>query len=376
MSNHRRRPRRTPAQRRTAKTPGTAPGVLSAPEAASPTQAHIWRCSHDDARELTLDALLAEAELPAGTVTWVNLEGLADVALIERLGEHFGLHRLALEDALSPHQRAKTEPYPDLLFIVVHMPQQGGACFGTEQLCVFVGHGFVVTIQEGRPGDCFALVRDRMRNSPRFRNHSADYIAYALLDAVVDAYFPVLERVGETLDELEEALLTRPAPQLLARVHDVKRELLALRRAVWPMRDALGALLRDDTGLFTADTRLYLRDSYDHASRVIDFVETYRELGADLSDLYVSSMSQRLNEVMRVLTVIATIFMPLTFISSIYGMNFDPDASALNMPELRWHYGYPAALLLMLVMAIGMVVWFWRRGWLGPTGHDHAHRRP
>jgi magnesium transporter len=301
-------------------------------------------------------------------VTWINVEGLGDVDTIARLAEILGLHRLAVEDAVNTHQRAKVEVYREHLFIVSHMATFDGQ-LDTEQLSLFLGRNYVVTLQHGRPGDPFNMVRDRIRNAGgQMRELGADYLAYALLDAVIDGYFPVLETIGERLEGMEDEILTHPSGRIASCVHQTKRDLMTLRRATWPLREALNSLLREPNPLIHEETRLYLRDCYDHAVRIIDFVETYRELGSDLMDLYLSSINQRMTEVMKVLTIIATIFIPLTFISSIYGMNFDVSRSPWNMPELVWYFGYPFALGMMGIVAVGMLFYFRRKGWIGANG--------
>ena len=298
-------------------------------------------------------------------VVWINVEGVGDAGTVTKLGELFGLHRLALEDVLHTHQRPKVEQYGDHLFIVTRMARTGEQ-LETEQLSLFLGKNFVLTFQEGVPGDCLGPIRERIRKKGgRIRDAGLDYLAYALLDAVVDAYFPILEQYGERLGDLEDEIVRKSLPDMVARIHAIKRDLLTLRRAIWPQRETLGALLREETPRISSETRIYLRDCYDHVTQIIDLVETYRELGADLTDIYLSSVSNRTNEIMRVLTVITTIFIPLTFIVGIYGMNFNTEISPWNMPELNWYWGYPFMLLLMLSIAVGQLAFFRRRGWLG-----------
>jgi magnesium transporter len=209
-------------------------------------------------------------------------------------------------------------------------------------------------------------VRERIRKGVgRMRGAGPDYLAYALLDAIIDGYFPVLEHYGEYLEDLEDVLVHDPDEELVADIHNVKRDLLTLRRAIWPLRDALGALLREPVPLISHETHPYLRDCYDHTVQIIDLVETYRELGSGLMDMYLSSVSNRMNEIMKVLTIISTIFIPLSFIAGVYGMNFNPERSPLNMPELNWYWGYPFCLAIMGVVAAVLVGFFWRKGWLG-----------
>ncbi|MFN8389058.1 MAG: magnesium/cobalt transporter CorA [Bdellovibrionota bacterium] len=292
-------------------------------------------------------------------VTWLDVDGLGDPALIQQIGDLFGFHRLALEDVANVNQRAKMEAYGEYHFIVTRMIVQLSEQLDTEQFSMFVGTNYVVTFQE-KPGDCLETVRTRIRtNRGRIRKAGPDHLFYALLDAVIDAYFPVLELYGERMDNLEDEIIAVAQPDTIARIHDLKRDLLQLRRAVWPLREVLNTLLRDANPLITEETRLYLRDCYDHIVRIMDLVENYRELAADLMDLYLSMVSNRMNEVMKVLTIIATIFIPLTFIVGVYGMNFK------HMPELDWDYGYAFAWILMLLVTLGMVMFFRRKGWIG-----------
>jgi magnesium transporter len=247
----------------------------------------------------------------------------------------------------------------------------------TEQFSLFLGKGFVLTFQEGRPGDCFDPVREQIRKGVgRLREAGPDHLAYALLDAVIDAYFPVLEAYGESLEDLEEDLLWDPRRQSVIQIHAIKRDLLTLRRAIWPLRDVIGLLLREEPAFILPETHPYLRDCYDHIVQIIDLVETYRELTSSMMDVYLSSVSNRMNEIMKVLTVISTIFIPLSFIAGVYGMNFNPQASPLNMPELNWAWGYPLCLGLMGCVAGALVVYFWRRGWLSGDAHSSTLPRP
>jgi magnesium transporter len=361
-----RRQRRKAWARRSA--PGAPPGTLLPDPKAPPPVIRVIAYGPDTFTEQAVESpVLVRPFLQAWPVTWVNVEGLGDATVIRQLGDLFGLHQLALEDVINVHQRAKVEQYGDHHFIVTRMVRLG-ARLETEQVSLFLGRNFVLTFQEGLPGDCLEPVRDRLRQGHgRIREAGADYLAYALLDAVIDSYFPVLEAYGERLETLEEELITRPVPGIIPPIHDVKRDLLALRRAIWPQREALNVLLRDELPLITPETRLHLRDCYDHTVQLIDLMETYRELSSDLMEMYLSSVSNRTSEIMRVLTIIATIFIPLTFLAGIYGMNFDPDVSPWNMPELKWYWGYPFALAVMALVALTQLVFFRRRGWLGPS---------
>jgi len=358
------RKRKTHPRRRT--PPGAPPGTLVAdPESPHPTM----RVTAYGPNEMVERSLSQPGQirllLDTWPVVWIDVEGLGDADTIRELGDVLGLHRLALEDVLNTHQRPKLEQYPGYYFIVAHMVTLREH-LETEQLSVFLGKNFVVTFQEGRPGDVFDSIRERIRKKHgRIRDSGVDYLAYALLDAVVDRYFPILEQYGERLENLEDEIVSRPSGDMVARIHEVRRNLLTLRRAVWPQRETFNALLREETSLVTSETRLHLRDCYDHTAQLIDLIETYRELGADLTDVYLSSISNRTNEIMRVLTVIATIFIPLTFIAGVYGMNFNPNVSPWNMPELNWAWGYPLSLLIMLVVAGGQLIFFRKKGWLG-----------
>jgi len=311
------------------------------------------------------------AALGKWPVLWIDVDALGDAAIIEQIGEIFDLHRLALEDVVNTHQRAKVDEFEDRLFVVSHMVQLTSQ-LETEQVSLFLGPDFVVTFQE-RPGDVFDPVRKRLRESKwKIRKSGADYLAYALLDAVVDGYYPVLESLGERLDRLEDQMLQSAHNGVMTHVHELKRELLLLRRLTWPLREALARLMREETPLIESVTRVYLRDCYDHVVQLVDLVETFRELTVDLRDFHMNAVNNRINETMRILTIIATIFIPLTFISSIYGMNFDTQISPYNMPELEWYYGYPAVWAVMGATTIGFIFYFWWQGWIwSGSSSDH-----
>jgi magnesium transporter len=234
----------------------------------------------------------------------------------------------------------------------------------SEQVSFILGRHYLLTVQEEPEHDSFSFVRERIRsNKGLIRKQGADYLAYALLDSIIDGFFPVLEAYGERLEDLENEVVEKPTRKTLEKIHTLKRELLTLRRSIWPQRDAINLLIRDSNNLISAEVRVYLRDCYDHAVQVIDMVETYRELASSLMDVYLSSVSNRMNEIMKTLTVISAIFIPLTFVAGIYGMNFNTEMSPWNMPELNWYWGYPACLALMVAIAGVLVFFFWRRGW-------------
>ena len=362
---HTHKRKRSRAHRHRAQSNTPAGTLIADPEAPRPT-IHVLAYNANEVTEQEIrEPSRIHEVLGHWPVIWVDVEGLGDVETIRALGEVFGLHGLALEDVLSVHQRPKIEQYGDYYFIVGRMVKLEEH-LETEQVSLFLGKNFVLTFQEGRPGDCLNPVRERIRQKRgHIREAGLDHLVYSLLDAIVDSYFPVLEEYGERLDVLEDEILTHPSSNTVARIHEIKRHLLTLRRAIWPQREIFNALLRDENPIVTAETRLYLRDCYDHATQIIDLVETYRELASDLTDVYLSSISNRTNEIMRVLTVIATIFIPLTFISGLYGMNFNTEVSPFNMPELNWYWGYPFSLLLMMTVVLGQLFFFWRRGWLG-----------
>ena len=293
-------------------------------------------------------------------ITWVNVEGVHDVELIRHLGEKHALHPLILEDVVNTVQRPKIEDYDDYLFIVLRMlrPTEGGS-FSSEQISIILGSDYLFTFQEGIQGDLFDSVRERIRGGKgKIRSLGSDYLAYALIDAIVDGYFSILEDFGERIVDVEEELAIAPDQQSLHRINGLKKEIIHLRKTVWPLREAISFLERGDSPLLHDATRIYFRDIYDHTVQVIDTVETYRDLLSGMLDLYLSSISNRTNEVMKFLTVIGTIFMPLTFLVGVYGMNFK------HMPELEWHSGYFALWGLMLLIALLMVAYFKKRRWL------------
>ena len=363
-SNRKTRKRRAP--------PGTAPGTLVADPGASQPTIQLIAYGPGSFEEVAIKEIQdLEPLIDKHPVAWINVVGLANLDLIRSLGEMFDLHGLALEDVVNVHQRPKVEEYADHLFIVTRMIE-GGAPPTTEQVSMFLGERFLLTFQE-TPGDCFEPVRERLRKGRgQIRGRLADYLAYALIDAVIDGYFPVLEACGDRLDALEDEVMARPSEGQARRVHEIKRELLVLRRTIWPHREMLNGLTRESSPNITDQTRLYLRDCYDHTIQLMDIVETYREIATGLVDVYLSSVNARMNEVMKVLTIIATIFIPLSFITGLYGMNFDDTASPWNMPELKWYWGYPAVLGLMAAAAFGMLYYFYRKGWILGGGNDSS----
>jgi magnesium transporter len=350
-------------RRKRYQSPGTQPGTLTAHAEAQGVPVRIRAVVYDPGR--CEEREIAPAEIssiapPEGGVLWIDVEGLSDPSAVRAIGDRFGFHPLAQEDVLNVPQRPKVEWYGDHLLVVlreVRYPEP------PEQVSFFLGERLVVSFQE-RPGDCFNPVRDRLRQGKgRIRSEGADFLLYSLCDAVLDAFFPTLEKLGDAVEEMEERVLVSPVPETFVAIRRLKRELLSVRHAVWPARDALNLLLIEEHALIRPGTKVFLRDCYDHTIQLMDMVETFREMASGLVDEYMSAVSNRMNEIMKVLTVIATLFIPLTFIVGLYGMNFDTKASPWNMPELTWAYGYPAVLLVMSCVTGGMLYYFRRKKW-------------
>jgi magnesium transporter len=346
--------------RRTAPA-GSRPGTYEVPPDSHPTaiRAFLYEEGRTEERTLTsADELLAVVNDPR--VSWVDVEGLGDGTILRWLREAVGVHPLAVADIANSGQRPKFEDYADRDLIVaqaVNTDDEEGVV--VDQVSMIVGPRFVISVLE-RPLAVLDPVRERVRSgTAQICRMGSDFLAYALIDAVVDGFFPVLEEVGEVLSEVEDKLTDRRDARTMQRLHAIRRMLLALHRIMYRQRDALGTMLRSDEAPFTAPIRVYLRDAHDHAVQVLDMIDGYREMAVGLTDVYLSMMSHRLNEVMRTLTIVSTIFIPLSFIAGIYGMNFE------HMPELDEPWGYPAALALMAAVAGGLLYWFWRRGWLG-----------
>lgn len=346
--------------------PGSAPGMVEAGDEAPPTEG--WRirlvcydaARFEDRDGIDLDAALAPAP---GLKLWLDVAGKPDPALLRRLGERFGLHTLALEDVMHAGQRPKVEAFGDQVFVVLNMPLWRERWLAIQQVSLFLGADFVISFHSGS-ADIFEPVRRRMESSPggRLRGNRADYLLYALTDLVVDQNFPILEGYGEELQEIESILVGKLTANLQERIHETRRELVFLKRALWSQRDATHSLLHKDIEQIAAETRLYLRDCHDHASHVLELVENYLDMAAALLEMQLANINQRTNESMRVLTVIATIFIPLSFLVGLYGMNFDT-SSPWNMPELGWRYGYLFVWVLIVAVAGGMLAYFKRRGW-------------
>lgn len=347
--------------------PGSIPGTLHI-QADAP-QPEIVLIDYNESSAIRKQITTPEECAPyldTESVTWVEVMGLGNEDILQRMGQVFKLHPLILEDIVNVPQRPKVEEYEDQLVIIARMviPKEKGDGFYSEQVSFVLGKYHLLTVQEEPEHDCLEAVRERIRyGKGTIRKHGPDYLAYTLLDSIIDGFFPVLEDYGEKLEELEDEVVSNPSRRTLEKIYRVKRELLTLRRAIWPQRDAINSLIRDGNDLISEEVRVYLRDCYDHAIQVLDMVETYRELGAGLMDIYLSSVSNRMNEIMKLLTVISSIFIPLTFIAGVYGMNFNTEKSPWNMPELNWYWGYPLCLVSMAAVAVGLIFFFWRRGW-------------
>jgi magnesium transporter len=282
------------------------------------------------------------------SVTWIDIEGLQDIALLDRLGECYGLHALILEDILNTDQRPKSDDMESYIYVVLKMLDFDPASLEiiSEQVSIVFGRNYVISIQEGREGDLFEPLRERIRSGKgRIRKLGPDYLAYSLLDTIIDHYFLILEKFAERIETLEEDLVSDPKPETLHQIHRLKREMISLRKSAWPLRELIYGLEKSDSDLIRPATKIFLRDIYDHAVQIIDSIETYREMLSSMLDIYLSSVSNRMNQVMKVLTIIATIFMPLTFLAGVYGMNFE------HMPEIGWPWSYPLLWLVMLGIA-------------------------
>ena len=300
------------------------------------------------------------------TITWINIDGIHDTNIIEKFGECFNLHPLLLEDIVNTNQRPKMDDYGDYLFVVLKMLyySDNKEKLNSEQVSLILGNNYVISFQEEKE-DVFNQIRERIQHGKgRIRKMGADYLAYAIIDAVVDHYFAILEKLSEKFETMEDALVIDPTPQLLEQIYALKKEMVVLRKSVWPLRELINGLDRSENKLIQKSTHIFLRDVYDHTIQVIDSVETFRDMASGMVDLYLSSISNKMNQVMQVLTIIATIFIPLTFIAGIYGMNFDPGASPFNMPELGWYWGYISVWLVMIIIGIIMLIYFKRKRWL------------
>ncbi len=340
---------------------GSRPGTLVIPPGSPPPELFLFQYREGRCEEGRV-ADLAALPLPGSGdgVSWLDVRGLGDEAVIRAIGERFRLHPLVLEDAVNVPQRAKSAVHPDHQLIVMRMPlAEPDGSITVPQVCFVLGEGYLLTFQERYFG-FFEAVRERIRAGiGPIRGAGADYLCYALVDCLVDLYYPIAERLSEELEELEDEVNGATTPDTLSQIHRIRRQLVVLRRVGRPQREALTALFREKTPFVSDETRSYLRDSDDHFAQIMELVDSSREMALGLTEIYLSQVSHRTNEIMKVLTLMASIFIPLTFIAGIYGMNFE------SMPELRAARGYPIVLGAMLVVALAMVAYFWHRGWLG-----------
>lgn len=294
------------------------------------------------------------------TVTWINVDGLGNPKLIEDLGKCFTIHPLILEDIFNTTQRPKMEDLDTYLYLNLKILSfiDAEKHIKIEHISMVIGKNFLITFQEGLPGDVFDPVRERIRKDGRIRKYGPDYLAYALIDCIVDNYFIVMEKLEEQVEDLEEELVANPTPVSLQKISHLKKDMIFLRKSVWPLREMINNLERSESAVIKESTRIYLRDVYDHTIQVIDTLETFRDMVSGMIDIYLSGLSYRMNEIMKVLTLIATIFIPLTFVVGLYGMNFK------NMPEIEWEYGYYSVLVVLAVMVIGMLTYFRKKKWI------------
>lgn len=344
--------------------PGSEPGTLIIEPDAKPSRIILIDYDEDNAiRKMDITPNACAPYIGTNTVSWMDIQGLGSETVLKQVGEIFNLHPLLLEDVVNVPQRPKLEDYNNQLLVISQMVRlkEDESGFDTEQVSFVLGKRYLLSFQEEELQDCFEIVRDRIRTSQgRVRKSGADYLTYLLLDTIIDGYFPVVEHYEDRIEALEDMIISNPDRDTMQEIYDVRRELLALRRLIWPMRNVLHLLMRDHHGIVSDEVQIYFRDSYDHVIQILEIIEAYRELAASLMDVYMSTMGNKLNEIMKFLTVISTIFIPLTFIVGVYGMNFE------NMPELKGEWSYFIVWLIMLAVAGGLIFYFWRKGWFKP----------
>ncbi|AVQ72303.1 MAG: magnesium/cobalt transporter CorA [Microcystis sp.] len=344
--------------------PGSEPGTLIIEPDAKPSRIILIDYDEDNAiRKVDITPNACAPYIGTNTVSWMDIQGLGSETVLKQVGEIFNLHPLLLEDVVNVPQRPKLEDYNNQLLVISQMVRlkEDESGFDTEQVSFVLGKRYLLSFQEEELQDCFEIVRDRIRTSQgRVRKSGADYLTYLLLDTIIDGYFPVVEHYEDRIEALEDMIISNPDRDTMQEIYDVRRELLALRRLIWPMRNVLHLLMRDHHGIVSDEVQIYFRDSYDHVIQILEIIEAYRELAASLMDVYMSTMGNKLNEIMKFLTVISTIFIPLTFIVGVYGMNFE------NMPELKGEWSYFIVWLIMLAVAGGLIFYFWRKGWFKP----------
>lgn len=347
--------------------PGTAPGDLTGPPRSEciPVTMHLLDYDAKGYTEKS-DCTIEEAReyFSSPNATWLHVNGTPPEGLLRVIGDAYGLHPLALEDVSHTGQRAKLEAYDAQLFSIVSLPELTEHGVVTAQLSLFLGDTWLVSFYSGHADPFDSIRRRTHQDASRIRHSGVDYLYYSLLDTAIDLVFPILEAVGDHIEALELSVFDDPSRATLDEIHTLRRELLLLRRVTWPQRDMINTLLRDEHAQIRGDTKLYIRDCYDHAVHALDLVESYREMASSLLEVYLSSISNRMNDVMKLLTIIATVFIPLSFIVGVYGMNFDRTVSAWNMPELGWRFGYPVVWLVMVSLVAGMLIYFRRKNWM------------
>lgn len=346
--------------------PGTAPGTLAGREPGGEEALHFTLVEYNKEKcEVFFEVAVDECRFHLATpdLTWIDVSGRPSAEMLKSLGDAFNLHPLALEDVFHGNQRSKLDVFDHQVFVVMNDPAWIGDVLKPRQVSIFFGDKYVISFHE-HTEDIFAPVRERIQQiGSRLRVKGIDYLVYALVDLVIDRKFPLLQQFGDSIEALEEEALDTVTPQTLRHIHDLRRSLSSLHRVQWAERETVHSMMRTEVPLIGAETRTYMRDCMDHTVAVLELVEAYREMCNSLMELYMMGTSNRLNQVMKVLAIITTIFMPLGFLAGVYGMNFNPEVSPFNMPELNWAYGYPTVLGVMALVVIGMVLWFRRRGW-------------
>jgi magnesium transporter len=356
--------RKTHRKKKTGAAPGTV--VHTGEQHLEEIAITVYDYDQSHFKKIQVDTIQqVKTYLEKPTKTWINIYGLHDIEQLKSIWNFFNLHPLIQEDIVSTTQRPKVESYSNCIFFVLQIfsYDKNRHRLHAEQMSIVLGHDYVLSFQETDRDYFKPIVKRLSIEESRIRQAGTDYLCYALVDTAVDYYFAILEYIADEIEQLEDDFLEEPDSHLLEQIHKIRREIIYFRKAVWPLRDAINSTIRDESKFITSDTKIYLRDVYDHIVQVIDNVENYRDMILGLHDMYMSYVSNRMNEVMKVLTIIATIFIPLTFIAGIYGMNFNTESSPLNMPELNWYWGYPFSLALMAGIAMIMIIYFKRKGW-------------
>ncbi|HEQ78757.1 MAG TPA: magnesium/cobalt transporter CorA [Euryarchaeota archaeon] len=346
-------------------SPGMPPGTYDRPPFDSkPPIIRVIKYNKDHCEYIVVDDILkATSMVEQGYVTWIDIKGVPSRNLLESLDKNFNMHPLALEDVVAKGHRPKIDEYPNGLYMLVNGFHLNGF-LNIKQISLYLGENYLISFQETAE-DYFTPIQNRLLSGRgRIRSSGADYLAYAILDLVLDRTFPLLDALGDILETLENDIIENPRTKSIHRIHHIKRELTLLRKGILPFRQIINTLLRGESRFVKDETLVFLKDAYDHSIHIADIIDSYKDLSSGLQDLYISSVSNRTNDVMKVLTIIATIFIPLSFVAGVYGMNFDPGVSPFNMPELNFYFGYPMALMIMLSVALGMLIYFRKKRWL------------